>query len=58
MMLSYDHEITYFNSILDDLGERVDRSEGRLNTAMRRVTDILRKEEGNLLFLVCIVLLI
>ncbi|KAG0836423.1 hypothetical protein G6F18_005346 [Rhizopus arrhizus] len=31
--------------ILDDLGERVDRSEGRLNTAMRRVTDILRKEE-------------
>jgi syntaxin 6 len=57
-MLSYDHEITYFNSILDDLGERVDRSEGRLKTAMRRVTDILRKEEGNLLFLVCIVLLI
>ncbi|EIE81770.1 hypothetical protein RO3G_06475 [Rhizopus delemar RA 99-880] len=31
--------------ILDDLGERVDRSEGRLKAAMRRVTDILRKEE-------------
>lgn len=57
-MLSYDHDITYFNSILDDLGERVDRSEGRLKTAMRRVTDILRKEEGNLLFLVCTVMLI
>lgn len=57
-MLSYDHDITYFNSILDDLGERVDRSEGRLKAAMRRVTDILRKEEGNLLFLVCTVMLI
>ncbi|KAG1500314.1 hypothetical protein G6F47_002331 [Rhizopus delemar] len=44
--------------ILDDLGERVDRSEGRLKAAMRRVTDILRKEEGNLLFLVCTVMLI
>ncbi|ORE01026.1 hypothetical protein BCV72DRAFT_218067 [Rhizopus microsporus var. microsporus] len=31
--------------LLDDLGERVDRSEGRLKTAMRRVTDILKKEE-------------
>lgn len=33
-------------SMIDDLGERVDRSEGRLNTAMKRITDILRKEEG------------
>ncbi|CAO3699347.1 unnamed protein product [Rhizopus stolonifer] len=31
--------------MIDDLGERVDRSEGRLNTAMKRITDILRKEE-------------
>lgn len=37
---------TYIYSLLDDLGERVDRSEGRLKTAMRRVTDILKKEEG------------
>lgn len=36
----------YIYSLLDDLGERVDRSEGRLKTAMRRVTDILKKEEG------------
>jgi hypothetical protein len=34
------------NSLLDDLGDHVDRSEGRLKNAMRRVTDILKKEEG------------
>ncbi|CEP15032.1 hypothetical protein [Parasitella parasitica] len=32
--------------LLDDLGDHVDRSEGRLKSAMRRVTTILKKEEG------------
>ncbi|KAI8638205.1 t-SNARE [Parasitella parasitica] len=32
--------------LLDDLGDHVDRSEGRLKNAMRRVTTILKKEEG------------
>ncbi|KAI9280369.1 syntaxin 6, N-terminal-domain-containing protein [Sporodiniella umbellata] len=36
-----DHAI-----LIDELGDGVDRSEGRLNNAMRRITDILRKEEG------------
>ncbi|KAI9478183.1 MAG: t-SNARE [Benjaminiella poitrasii] len=31
--------------ILDDLGNQVDRSEGKLKSAMRRVTTILKKEE-------------
>jgi hypothetical protein len=31
---------------LDDLGDHVDRSEGKLKNAMRRVTTILKKEEG------------
>lgn len=31
--------------LLDDLGEHVDRSEGKLKNAMRRVTTILKKEE-------------
>ncbi|KAI7896451.1 t-SNARE [Mucor mucedo] len=31
--------------LLDDLGDQVDRSEGKLKNAMRRVTTILRKEE-------------
>ncbi|KAL7331837.1 hypothetical protein PS15p_203971 [Mucor circinelloides] len=31
--------------LLDDLGDHVDRSEGKLKNAMRRVTDILKKEE-------------
>ena len=37
----------YPTSLLDDLGEHVDRSEGKLKNAMRRVTHILKKEEGN-----------
>ncbi|KAI8981506.1 t-SNARE [Pilobolus umbonatus] len=32
--------------ILDELGYQVDRSEGRLKGAMRRVTDILKREEA------------
>lgn len=28
------------------MGDHVDRSEGKLKNAMRRVTDILKKEEG------------
>ncbi|KAG2222219.1 hypothetical protein INT45_014116, partial [Circinella minor] len=32
--------------ILDDLGDQVDRSQGRLQRAMGRVKEILRKEEG------------
>lgn len=32
--------------ILDDLGDHVDRSQGRLKRAMNRVTYILKKEEG------------
>jgi syntaxin 6 len=35
------------NSLLDDLGDHVDRSQSKLKRAMSRVTDILRKEEGN-----------
>ncbi|KAI8344425.1 t-SNARE [Chlamydoabsidia padenii] len=31
--------------LLDELGDNVDRTEGRLKRAMHRVTDILRKEE-------------
>ncbi|KAI8327886.1 t-SNARE [Blakeslea trispora] len=33
--------------LLDDLGNQVDRSEGKLKGAMRRITTILKKEEGN-----------
>lgn len=33
-------------SLLDELGGHVDRSEGKLKNAMRRVTTILKKEEG------------
>ncbi|KAI9317938.1 t-SNARE [Dichotomocladium elegans] len=32
--------------ILDDLGDRVDKSQGRLKRAMYRVTDVLKREEG------------
>ncbi|KAI7905925.1 t-SNARE [Cokeromyces recurvatus] len=32
--------------LLDDLGNQVDRSEGKLKSAMRRVTTILKQEEG------------
>lgn len=35
-----------FIRILDDLGDHVDRSQGRLKRAMNRVTYILKKEEG------------
>lgn len=38
--------VVYIYSLLDDLGDHVDRSEGKLKNAMRRVTDILKKEEG------------
>ncbi|KAG0173199.1 Syntaxin-6 [Apophysomyces sp. BC1034] len=31
--------------LLDELGDQVDRTEGRLKRAMHRVTDILKKEE-------------
>lgn len=43
-------------SLLDDLGDQVDRSEGKLKNAMRRVTTILRKEEGNKQFEICVFL--
>ncbi|CAO3590834.1 unnamed protein product [Absidia cylindrospora] len=33
--------------LLDELGDNVDRSEGRLKRAMHKVTDILRKEEDS-----------
>ncbi|KAI8090921.1 syntaxin 6, N-terminal-domain-containing protein [Gilbertella persicaria] len=32
--------------LLDELGNEVDRSEGKLKSAMRRVTKILKEEEG------------
>ncbi|OBZ90863.1 Syntaxin-6 [Choanephora cucurbitarum] len=32
--------------MLDDLGDRVDRSESKLKGAMKRITTILKKEEG------------
>lgn len=41
-----DGYLDYYCSLLDDLGDQVDRSEGKLKNAMRRVTTILRKEEG------------
>jgi hypothetical protein len=38
--------IFFEDRLLDELGDNVDRTEGRLKRAMHRVTDILRKEEG------------
>ncbi|KAI8376470.1 syntaxin 6, N-terminal-domain-containing protein [Radiomyces spectabilis] len=32
--------------LLDELGDHVDRTEGRLKRAMHRVTDVLKREEG------------
>ncbi|ORZ14686.1 t-SNARE [Absidia repens] len=41
-----NNEIDDHVILLDELGDNVDRSEGRLKRAMHKVTDILRKEEG------------
>ncbi|CAO3600675.1 unnamed protein product [Absidia cylindrospora] len=43
-----NNEIDDHVILLDELGDNVDRTEGRLKRAMHRVTDILRKEEGKL----------